>query len=966
MDRAAQLFKNEPIIGLESNRPFLLNKPGWGWYIHEGRIDVFSVRIGLGIATGARTHYFTSEKGEILLSIPFVEQEAELHFLAVATPNTSIVEFRLSHLTKPDTDDNDQLIIISLVEKWISQLANGLSFGDIENSGQNTVRGLNQSFRANSYIYARKQLLWIEITEGDALLLGLNEVRKEGVTTLIPIVGELYLQPLNDVTGNCYLTDEVIKKPFYWDSLDHFYNLLLLCLEYKNKLARVDELNLLNEKSGYNQLSQSDTLFRIASVVNTQISKNHVGSREDPMLAACRLVAQNRGIQVKKPVKPRTSELQPMTLNDVLHASRFRARKVKLEEDWWTKDTGSLLAFTVIGQNPVALVQKGPGRIVYIEPGTGIRKPMSPDLSRLIQPFAYQFYPPLPNKVITGRELVSFGIKNCRHEIIYISILALVGGMLNLIIPLVTGLVFDQVIPQSNFRLLGVFATILVLTAISLSIFQLIRNLSMIRIETKMDFILQSAIWDRVLNLPIPFFRKFTSGELSLKTNSILMVRKAMSDTVVFALLGSVTLIFNLIFLFWFNLILGMITVGILFATMFFAGLLGMRMKKLQTKQIGYQNKLYGIVTQLLTSITKIKTTGSEIHAFEQWANRFASQKSESIALRKLNIVAQQLLTFVPVLILIFVFLYIHLFVSQKMSTGEFMTFFTALTITVVGCMSASAAIISFFLVIPLFDNVKPILEALPENFQAKPASATLQGEIDIANLSFRYHEKLPLVLKNVSIHVNPGEFVAIVGPSGSGKSTLLRLLLGFEAPETGTICYDRHDLSMVDAESIRRQVGTVLQTSQLSPGTIYSNIAGMTDTTLDDVYEVACMASLGEEIELMPMGMFTSISEGISTLSGGQRQRILIARALVTRPRILFLDEATSALDNKTQQVVGKSLEGLNASRVVIAHRLSTVINADQIFVMENGEIVESGTYAQLQDQGGKFAELVRRQMIE
>jgi ATP-binding cassette subfamily C protein len=399
---------------------------------------------------------------------------------------------------------------------------------------------------------------------------------------------------------------------------------------------------------------------------------------------------------------------------------------------------------------------------------------------------------------------------------------------------------------------------------------------------------------------------------------------------------------------------------------MFFAGLLGMRMKKLQTKQIGYQNKLYGIVTQLLTSITKIKTTGSEIHAFEQWANRFASQKSESIALRKLNIVAQQLLTFVPVLILIFVFLYIHLFVSQKMSTGEFMTFFTALTITVVGCMSASAAIISFFLVIPLFDNVKPILEALPENFQAKPASPTLQGEIDIANLSFRYHEKLPLVLKNVSIHVNPGEFVAIVGPSGSGKSTLLRLLLGFEAPETGTICYDRHDLSMVDAESIRRQVGTVLQTSQLSPGTIYSNIAGMTDTTLDDVYEVACMASLGEEIELMPMGMFTSISEGISTLSGGQRQRILIARALVTRPRILFLDEATSALDNKTQQMVGKSLEGLNASRVVIAHRLSTVINADQIFVMENGEIVESGTYAQLQDQGGKFAELVRRQMIE
>jgi ABC-type bacteriocin/lantibiotic exporter with double-glycine peptidase domain len=326
----------------------------------------------------------------------------------------------------------------------------------------------------------------------------------------------------------------------------------------------------------------------------------------------------------------------------------------------------------------------------------------------------------------------------------------------------------------------------------------------------------------------------------------------------------------------------------------------------------------------------------------------------------------QQIVTLTPVVVIIFVFVYIHLFVTQKMSSGEFMTFFTALNITIMACMGAAAAIISFLMALPMLDNVKPILEALPENFQAKPASAPLKGAVDIANLSFRYNEKAPLALNNVTINVNPGEFVAIVGPSGSGKSTLLRLLLGFDAPETGTICYDRHDLSMVDPESIRRQVGTVLQTSQLFPGTIFSNIAGITDATLDDVYEVANMAGLGEDIDMMPMGMFTSISEGISTLSGGQRQRILIARALVTRPHILFLDEATSALDNKTQLTVSKSLEGLNATRIVIAHRLSTVINADKIFVMENGEIVESGTYSQLQSNGGKFAELVKRQMIE
>jgi len=965
MDKAAQLFKNETHIHVESNHPFLLNKPGWGWYIDEGRIDVFSVRIEQGIAKGARTHYFTAEKGEILLSIPMIEEEADIHFLAVATQNTVVVEFRLSALKEFTRDNTNNQTIIPLIERWITQLATGVSLGGMETSGKSIIAGLNQSFYANSYIHNRKLVLWIEITDGNALLLGLNEVIKKGMKTLIPVTGELYLQPLNEVRGHCHPTDEALKIPVFWESLEHFYYLLVLCLEFKNKLSRVDELNLLNEKSGYAELSQSDTLYRIASVVNTKIRKRFFESREDPMLATCKLVAQYAGIHVKKPVKPRTDEPQPFSLNDVLHASGFRARKVRLDADWWRKDTGSLLAFTVEGQNPVALVQKVPGQIEYIDLVAGIQKRMSHLVSELIMPFAYQFYPPLPDKVITGNELIKFGIKNCQREIIYISILALVGGLLNLLIPVVTGVVFDQVIPQGNLRLLWVFGVILILTGISLSLFQLMRSIATVRIETKMDFILQSAIWDRLLNLPIPFFRKYTSGELALKTNSILMLRKAISDTVVFALLSSVTLIFNLVFLFWFNFFLGFLTVVILFLSVFVVGQIGIRMKRLQTAQISFQNTLYGIITQLLTSITKIKISGSEIHAFEQWANRFANQKKEVIALRKLTIVVQQILTLTPVLVLILIFIYIHLLISQKMSTGEFMLFFTALNITIMASMGAAAAKVSFFLAIPLFDNVRPILETLPENYQAKPASAPLQGAVDVSNLSFRYHEKSPLALKNVSIHVDPGEFVAIVGPSGSGKSTLLRLLLGFETPETGTICYDRHDLSMADPESIRRQVGTVLQTSQLFPGTIFSNIAGITDATLDDVYEVANLAGLGEDIEMMPMGMFTPISEGISTLSGGQRQRILIARALVTKPRILFLDEATSALDNKTQCVVTDSLNIIKATRIVIAHRLSTISKADRIYVLDNGRIVEEGTYQNLILGKGHFASLVERQMI-
>ncbi len=964
MDTTLQFFENRPRWKVESNQPFLLNKPGWGWFIQEGRIDVFSVRIDQGVAVGARTHYFTAEKGEILLSLPIVE-DVDLHFLAVATQNTIVSDFNLSALKEFTVEIHNNLFIIPLIDKWITRIASGVSFGDLEISGRNTIAGLNQFFQPNSFIHNRRQVLWLGMTEGDAFLLGLNEVRKSGMSTLVPFTGGLWLQPVNKVKGDCYNTAEALQIPFFWDSLDHFYHILLICLEFKIKLARVDELNLLKEKSDYARLNQSDTLYRIASVVNTKIRESHFESREDPMLTACKLVAKYSGIPVKKPVKPRTEEQQPFSLNDVLHASRFRARKVKLDEEWWVNDTGSLLAFTINGQNPVALVQKKPGYIEYFDIVAGTKTQMSSSLSKLIQPFAYQFYPPLPNQVIRGKELIIFGIKNCRREIFFIAFLALAGGLLNLLLPLATGYVFDQVIPRSELPMLLIIGAILILATISISLFQLIRSLSMVRLETKMDFILQSAIWDRLLNLPIPFFRKYTSGELAIKTNSILALRKVLSDSVVYALISSITLIFNIIYLFWFNFTMGIITVAMLSVSLFLIGNIGYRMNKLQTAQIGLRNKLYGMITQLLTSISKIKTTGSEINAFEQWANRFSSQKKKNMALGKLTISLQQVLTLTPVFVTIFIFVFIHLNASQKMSTGEFMTFFTAVTITVIGFMGASTAIAYFFVAMPLFDNVKPILETLPENHQDKPSSTMLQGSVTISNLSFRYHEKSPLVLNNVSIHVNPGEFVAIVGPSGSGKSTLLRLLLGFEAPETGTICYDRQDITMIDPESIRRQVGSVLQTSQLFPGTIFSNIAGITAANPDDVYEAAYLAGLGEDIDSMPMGMFTAISEGISTLSGGQRQRILIARALVTKPRILFLDEATSALDNTTQHMVSKSLDSLNATRIVIAHRLSTVINADRIFVMENGQIVESGTFSQLQQQGGKFAELVRRQMI-
>jgi ATP-binding cassette subfamily C protein len=234
-----------------------------------------------------------------------------------------------------------------------------------------------------------------------------------------------------------------------------------------------------------------------------------------------------------------------------------------------------------------------------------------------------------------------------------------------------------------------------------------------------------------------------------------------------------------------------------------------------------------------------------------------------------------------------------------------------------------------------------------------------------MSQVTFGYIAGAPPIIDDVSFEIRPGEFVAFVGPSGGGKSTILRLLLGFERPGRGAVYFDGQDLASIDVNAIRRQSAVVLQHSKLLVGDIFTNIVGASPLTHDDAWRAAEMAGLADDINAMPMGLHTVISEGGSTLSGGQRQRLLIARALVRKPRVVFFDEATSALDNRSQDIVTRSLERMEATRIVIAHRLTTVQRADRIFVMSKGRIVQQGTYDDLLETEGLFRNLAERQLV-
>jgi len=232
-------------------------------------------------------------------------------------------------------------------------------------------------------------------------------------------------------------------------------------------------------------------------------------------------------------------------------------------------------------------------------------------------------------------------------------------------------------------------------------------------------------------------------------------------------------------------------------------------------------------------------------------------------------------------------------------------------------------------------------------------------------DIVFRYEADEARVLDGVTFDVSPGEHVAIVGASGCGKSTLIRVLLGLEDVESGTISIDGKDLSSLNRPAVRRQIGCVLQSSALLPGTIRDNVAMGRRISNGEIWNALDEAAIGDEVRAMARQLDTPIVEGGTSLSGGERQRILIARALAGHPRMLVLDESTSALDNTTQELIVQSIEDLRITRIVVAHRLSTIKRADRIIVLEGGVVVQQGSFDELIDTQGPFQDLARFQLL-
>lgn len=392
---------------------------------------------------------------------------------------------------------------------------------------------------------------------------------------------------------------------------------------------------------------------------------------------------------------------------------------------------------------------------------------------------------------------------------------------------------------------------------------------------------------------------------------------------------------------------------------------LGLWQLRYQRRLVRLGNQLDNQAFQTLRGLSKLRVAAAESFAYAAWAREFARTRDLQQSIGRIQNVTTVLGAVHLPLCTLIMFVLLAGPARDVMSAGEFLTFSTALTMMLSSVTQLTGVLISAASVLPMFEQVVPLLREVPEVARSSTRPGELTGAVEARNLSYRYSEDGPLVLDDIGLQVRQGEFVAIVGASGCGKSTLLRLLIGLDKPSEGSVLYDGQDLAALDQTAVRRQCGVVLQNAQPFTGSILECICGAGVFSLEEAWEAAAMAGLAEDIKAMPMGMHTMLSEGGGTVSGGQRQRLMIAQALIRKPRVLFLDEATSALDNEAQRVVIESTRSLRVTRIVIAHRLSTVMDADRVIVMADGRIVQQGPPAALlSDTAGPFHDLVRRQL--
>ena len=966
-------------IATAATRPFLMDDPERVYIVEQGYLDVFAVELR-GDEPVNRRRFVARVPADSMAfgndRVPDATRpDSVFGFLAVPSLDAVLIEGERAGVAA-DTFD---LAATAWIDDWIARLSEFPVRGcPVPLDAELLEADPDVGYPAGAVLSAQHgDIVWV-LANARMRWLGRSDMVVDKGEPLLPLTERTWFEIDVDTEVTAVYTPTALLTERLWPALLRFGTRILEHAILAEAQGEAEIETRRRRAHGARRASLTRALGGLGEVLGASHGPEHASLEERTSLqAAVQLVARSCGVSAE--IRERAAEQEiPADASEatavaerLVRRAGMRTRRLELAPGWWKRDGPSFLGFSEADGRPIAVLSIRRGGYRVVDPEAGTECPVNRRRAAGIAPEGLAFYPALPDELDGAGNTLRFALHRRGQDLRTVLAVGALGGTAALLVPILTGQVLAEFIPRANVPAWGAALAALTLLALGNAVFLVVRGLALLRIEGRIDERLQAAIWSRLIALPAPFFRRFTAGDLAARANAIGDVRRMLTGTAVHAAISGLFSMFSLALLFFYHWLLALYVCAMLSVMAAATWAFSYGQVRHYRDVFRMQGEIDGFVFQMINGVAKLRVANAESHALAHWARRFSEQKRASLRARRWAAGQHALTGLFQPLALAVIYGVVYYAgptggTQPRMDLADFLSFnaaFGQLT-AAVGNLTISMA--SALGVVPLLERIEPVLEARPELARAGIAPGDLQGDIEFSNVTFRYAARTPNAVEDVSFRIRPGEYVAFVGPSGGGKSTIYRLLLGFEQPTSGSVFLDGNDLSGLDLVAVRQRMGVVLQHGRLVAGSIYENIAGTSPLSADETWSAARAAALEDDIRAMPMQMRTVVPADGAGLSVGQKQRLLIARAFARRPRVLLFDEATSALDNRAQAVVQATLKKLGATRVVIAHRLSSIRDVDRIYVLDGGRIVESGAYDDLIAGGGLFASLARRQLFQ
>ena len=660
----------------------------------------------------------------------------------------------------------------------------------------------------------------------------------------------------------------------------------------------------------------------------------------------------------------RQKRLQPLSgasIKELLNFNDIHHRKIETPRDPNQAEYPLLVVFDAEHNTPFALYRHRGQNWLY-DPQDESHKLC--DSSLKLAANAYEVYPSLPETLLGPLAVLRFAFATEIGALTALVITSAVVMFFTLSIPMLTNLLVSKILPQNDQKLLFQGVTIVVLIVIGSMATNFLQSLMLLRLESIADLRLQSAVWDRLMRLPMSFINKYTTGDLASRVSSISQLRQLIGNGVLSTLLSSLFAISFFVLMFVYDNQLALWASAFTLVAAICLLWITWRSIQLQWPLLESGAEITNFSLQAVMGMPQIRSAGSEPYLLVRWLreiNRYASLQLRSNVYSDAMEQYGTLVTPLASLFMFAVVTYQVLNSPSEINLNQTMVAFISFNAAFSGFNGAVTGAVNLLANVAgraavLWRRAEPVLYAdVEKGYQPEAIYHSLRGEFRLRGISYEFPESSEQLFNSLTLTIPAGQHTAITGASGCGKTTLVRMLLGFVSPQAGELLVDGIPLTQLAIRAYRRQLGVVMQTARLNPGSIYEVICGGVGRSEDEVWQALEQAALADEVRAMPMQLETLLSDSGGNLSGGQVQRIAIARALITQPKVLIMDEATSALDNRSQERITQTIKELGMTRISIAHRLSTIQQADQIVILERNQPkqVMSGTWEELKGHG-------------